>query len=122
MKNALNWFEIPTTNIDRAAKFYETVLGQPLHREVIAGIPNAILPYSASEESAVGGGLVQNPHLPPGAAGGVPYLNCNVFLDEALARVAPAGGKIVMPKTDIGFGHIALILDTEGNRIGLHTA
>jgi len=121
MKNALNWFEIPTTNIDRAAKFYEAVLGASLHREVIAGIPNAILPYSGGEDGAVGGALVQNPRLPPGAAGGLPYLNCTGFLDEALARVGAAGGAIVMPKTDIGFGHIALIVDTEGNRIGLHS-
>ena len=45
MNNALNWFEIPSTDFDRAVMFYSTILEAPLRREVIAGTPNAILPY-----------------------------------------------------------------------------
>jgi predicted enzyme related to lactoylglutathione lyase len=50
------------------------------------------------------------------------YLNCNGTLDACLARVKDAGGQVVMPKTDIGDpGFIALVMDTEGNTVGLHS-
>jgi predicted enzyme related to lactoylglutathione lyase len=123
MKNAINWFEIPSSNFERAVMFYETILGATLRREASGGVQNGVLPYEQDAgDTAVGGAVVHNPHLSPGQSGVVPYLNCNGTLDAVLARVAPAGGRVLMPRTDIGFGFIALIHDSEGNTIGLHTA
>ena len=60
MKNALNWFEIRSADFDRAAKFYSAILAAPLRHEVIAGVPNAILPHEDGPDSAVGGSVVRS--------------------------------------------------------------
>ncbi len=122
MKNALNWFEIPSINHDRAVQFYSSILDAPLHLEVIEGVPNAILPYDGGDQGAVGGAVIFDARVKPTADGSVPYLNCQGQLDEVLARVLSAGGQIIMPRKDSVFGSSAWILDTEGNRIGLHSA
>jgi len=121
MKNAINWFEIPSAEFERATAFYNTILDTQLRVEVFNGIPNAFFPYSGDDKNAVGGAVVHNPFFKPSADGVVPYLNTTGVIDAVLARVEGAGGKVLMPKTDIGFGSIALILDSEGNRIGLHS-
>jgi uncharacterized protein len=118
--NALNWFEIPTYDFDRAVTFYEQLLQTTLQREMFAGtMPNAIFPY----QNGVGGAVAQVPYAKPGSDGTVIYLNARSMevFDAALANVVRLGGSVIMPKTDVGStGHIALIRDTEGNRIGLH--
>jgi predicted enzyme related to lactoylglutathione lyase len=69
----------------------------------------------------VGGALVRDPRFRPSADGAVVYLDASAGLDGCLERVKAAGGKVLMPRTDVGApGFIALILDTEGNRVGLH--
>ena len=69
----------------------------------------------------VNGALVSGDGYVPSASGTLVYLNCNPSLDAVLARVEAAGGQLVVPKTDIGEnGFFAFVLDTEGNRIGLH--
>ena len=118
MKNAINWFEIPSTDFERAVTFYSTILGEIVRKELVAGIPNGILPYSG--DGAVGGAIVFDARVTPGMNGVTPYLNCNGIIDAVLARVPAAGGRVQLPRTDIGFGSIALIVDSEGNRIGLH--
>ncbi len=123
MKHAINWFEIPSENFDRATAFYETLLGTPTKRELLGDIPNAILYTEQNERrEAVGGSLVFNPALKPGNAGVVPYLNCDGKLDAVLGRVSAAGGTVVLPKVDTPFGSLAIIMDSEGNKIGLHSA
>lgn len=118
--NALNWFEIPATDFDRAVSFYETLLQIQLRREIFGGtMPNAIFPY----ESGIGGAVAQVPYAQPGADGAIIYLNARnmAVFDTALAQVEALGGEIVLPKTALGAtGHIALIRDPEGNRVGLH--
>lgn len=122
MKHALNWFEIPSSDFDRAVAFYSTILATPLRREVIAGMPNGIFPYEEDEAGrAVGGAVVFEEQAKPGMTGVIPYLSCNGRLDAVLSRVVPAGGKILLPKTEMPFGSIAFIADSEGNRIGLHS-
>ncbi len=121
MKHALNWFEIPSTDFDRAVGFYSTILGEAVRKEVIGGMPNGILPYSGDDEHAIGGAVVHDARVKPSQNGSTPYLNCNGKIDAVLARVPKAGGSVLLPRTDIGFGSIALILDSEGNRIGLHS-
>lgn len=120
--NAVTWFEIPATNFDRAVAFYEGLLQVTLRREVFAGtMPNGIFPHD--EPTGVGGAVAQVPYAKPGADGTLVYLNARstAVLDAALANVERLGGQIIMPKTSLGsIGYMALIVDTEGNRIGLH--
>lgn len=120
MKTPITWFELPVADLSRARAFYETVLSTSLHEEVFTGMPMALFPY---EPGGVGGALVKGPKLSPSADGAVVYLDTAGALDACLARVPAAGGAVLMPRTDIGApGYIALIRDTEGNRVGLHMA
>ena len=81
----------------------------------------ALFPYD-NAGSGVGGALMQDPKNTPRAEGTLIYLNCEGHLEEVIDRVAPAGGAVVLPKTDIGApGFISIIQDTEGNRVGLHS-
>jgi hypothetical protein len=117
MKNAVNWFEIPTTDIKRAAAFYEKVLDSRLRTEMFGGIPHALFP---SEGPGVGGALIQDAKRPPSPGGAVVYLNAP-NLDASLARVKDAGGEVAVPKTDIGeHGQFAILRDTEGSFVALH--
>ncbi len=121
MSRAINWFEIPANDLTRATKFWETVLDVKLHVEESARMKLAIFPYP---EGATGGGLAlaAAAHRKPSSEGTIVYLNANGKLDACLARVERAGGKIALPKTDIGDpGFIAIVVDTEGNAVGLHT-
>ena len=119
MKNTINWFEIPATNFDRAVKFYSTIFAVELHTEVVMGVQSGIFPNH--DQSAVNGAIVFGEQYAPSSTGSVVYLNADHQLDAILSRIEAAGGKIVLPATDIGFGFIAHFLDTEGNRVGLHS-
>jgi hypothetical protein len=116
--HAINWFEIPATDMDRATRFYETVLDLQLKREVFGGLPHAVFPY---EKDVISGAIVKGDHLTPGTSGPCIYLNAEGKLDEAVRRVEQAGGKLLLPRTPIGEqGFIAMFTDTEGNRVALH--
>lgn len=116
--NAINWFEIPVVDMDRAVRFYDQVLGTPLKRDVFMDVPHAIFPYERDDDA--GGALVYMPERKPSNQGVVLYLNTRA-LDACLTRVAKAGGKVVREKTDIGpMGTFAWIQDSEGNLVGLH--
>ena len=121
MSNALNWFELPATDINRAIKFYNAVLGVEMEPfEAMPGFKMTMFPYEPSKE--VGGGIVQGEGYVPSAEGTVVYLNGGEDLSAPLGRVEAAGGQILLPKTDIGEnGFMAYILDTEGNKVGLHS-
>lgn len=118
--NAISWFEIPTTNLERAERFYRTVLGQTLQRIPSDEMPMAIFPYEQGR--GVGGCLVlAKPERTPSAQGTLVYF-ATKDLDGALGRVAGAGGSVVLPRTGIGeHGFIGLVRDTEGNVVGLHS-
>lgn len=79
--HAISWFEIPTADLDRATKFYETILGITLV-----------------------------------------YLNANPDVQLVLDRIVAAGGKILVPKTEISpeIGYMGVFMDSEGNRVALH--
>lgn len=119
MANALNWFEIPASDIKRAAKFYGTILGADLTvTEMMPGYQMAMLPA----EDGVGGALIQGEGYAPSTEGSVVYLNGGEELAVALGKVEGAGGKILVAKTSIGEnGFFAYILDSEGNKVGLHS-
>ena len=119
MANALNWFEIPSTDLERAIRFYEKVLEVKLVKEVFAGTPMAVFP--AGHPADVQGALIQTAQRKPSADGALIYLNVTGKLDECLDRIPRAGGAVLLPKTDIGDpGFIAVFRDTEGNSVGLH--
>ncbi|HZS35570.1 MAG TPA: VOC family protein [Polyangia bacterium] len=120
MSHAIHWFEIFVTDLDRAVRFYQTVLDVKLRREQEDDRPMAI--FASAVESGVGGALVKQPGREPLAGGVLVYLDADGKLDASLERVERAGGQVVMPKTDIGPpGFIALVRDTEGNVVGLHS-
>ena len=122
MKNAINWFEIPVKDFDRARKFYSTILGveiveDPSHKEMKFGM----IPFDM-ENGGIGGAIVQGEHFNPSADGSVVYLNGGENLAEPLSRVEAAGGQVINPKMSIGEnGFIAHFLDTEGNRVAFHS-
>ncbi|HEU5340640.1 VOC family protein [Edaphobacter sp.] len=118
-QSAINWFEIPCADLDRATMFYETMLGTKLVRNDHFG-PVAIFD---AEETGTGGTLVKRTFQKPGATGPMVYLNCDGDLDEVLARVPAAGGLVLQPKTAVpgGYGHFACLRDSEGNHVGLHS-
>lgn len=121
MKNVITWFEVPTTNLDRAVKFYSDILSESLKVEDFMDQQMAFFPMEGME--GVGGNLMPpSPERKPSADGIYVYLDCEGKLDEVLGRVETAGGKIIKPKFNIGEpGWIAIIQDSEGNSIGLHS-
>ncbi len=126
--NAINWFEIPTTDLDRAARFYGAVLGKELRRDNFGGTPHAFLPSgersSDGKRAFVGGALIFDAKRKPAATGTTVYVNVGTGADAinaAVGRVAAAGGKVLLQTTDIGDpGFIAVVEDSEGNHTGLH--
>jgi uncharacterized protein len=119
MKNALNWFEIPVADLDRASGFYEKVLGVGLRRETFFGVPHALFPF---QDPGVGGALVRDDRRQVAAGGSLVYIDATAKLDECLARVPAAGGAVLQPRTAIGAaGFFAVVRDSEGNTVGLHS-
>ena len=121
MTNAINWFEIPATDFTRAKKFYETILDVEIMEMPFPYGKYGMFPADM-QNGGVGGGLMQSDGFNPSKDGTVVYLNGGEDLSTPLSKVEPAGGKIIMPKTSIGQnGFMAHFIDTEGNRIALHS-
>jgi predicted enzyme related to lactoylglutathione lyase len=113
------WFDVPCVDLDRAIAFYSAVLGCKVDKQEGPGFSMGILPH---EGAAVGGCLVATKDNRPSDHGILIYLNCNGRLDEAVSQVQSHGGSILEPKHSIGpHGHRALIRDSEGNRVALHS-
>ncbi len=123
MKNAISWFEIPATDLERATKFYETIFGLSLAALDMENVKMRMFPID--DMMGVGGALVDSGgfHKPSLTDGPLIYLNGNPDLQTILDKVEDAGGKIMVPETEISpeYGYMAVIIDTEGNRIGLHS-
>lgn len=122
-KNAISWFEIPTIDLGRAQKFYETILDVKLISLDTPNIKMRMFPIE--DQMGVGGSLVHTNgfHIPSLTDGPLIYLNGNPDVQLILDKVESAGGKIIVPKTQISpaFGYMAVINDTEGNRIAFHS-
>jgi predicted enzyme related to lactoylglutathione lyase len=117
--NAITWFEVPTTDFDRATRFYEQVLDKKL-TPFPGPDPCAMFP---TEEGGVGGCIVKRASQDPCNNGTTVYLNVDGQLDASLDRAKTLNAKILVPRTEIpgGFGFFACIQDSEGNHIGLHS-
>lgn len=120
MHHLISWFEIPVADFDRALRFYATVLDASLQTMDMGGTRMGMFP---SDGRNVSGAIVHGDDYAPGAQGPLVYLSGGDDLSPMLARVTEAGGKVIVPKTEISpeFGHFALFIDSEGNRIGLHS-
>jgi predicted enzyme related to lactoylglutathione lyase len=120
MANVLNWFEIPVTDMARATKFYETILAGPVQKWDMEGFEMAVLPM---EGDGVGGAICKGEWYKPTQDGVLVYLNGGADLSNILNRIEGAGGKITVPKTKITdeIGYFAIFIDSEGNRVGLHS-
>ena len=122
MTNSINWFEIPVTDFARAKKFYENVfsikmqdMGEMMGMKMV-GFPTDM------GSGKVSGGIVQSQMHKPSKEGAVVYLNANPSIQAVIDRIEPAGGKVVMAKTQISpeIGYMAFFIDTEGNKMALH--
>lgn len=119
MKNAITWFEIPSADYDRATTFYERTLGVQLQRIEDNGIPMAVFPFD-DKGGGIGGAVVYDSRRSPNMGGVHIYLPCP-DLDAVLQRIGGEGGTVIVPKTAIGnHGWMAVIIDSEGNNVGLH--
>lgn len=122
-KNAISWFEIPTTDIKRAQKFYETIFEITMVPLDLGQLQMCMFPLESP--MGVGGALNYSKdfYKPSATDGPLIYLNANPDVQVILDRIEAAGGKIIVPKTEISpeYGHMAVFIDTEGNRIALHS-
>lgn len=123
MKNAISWFEIPASDLERATNFYETIFDVKLNPLDMPQIKMRMFPIE--DMMGVGGAVVDSGgfHKPSSTEGPLIYLNGNPDVQKVLDKVEAAGGKIMVPKTEISpeYGYMAVFIDTEGNRIGLHS-
>jgi predicted enzyme related to lactoylglutathione lyase len=121
MANAINWFEIPVKNFNRAKTFYETILGATMQPMEAMGMKSAFFPADL-QKGSIGGCIIEGPGYEPSVKGSLVYLNGGEDLGVVLTKVPEAGGKIMLPKTAIGpNGFMAQFEDSEGNRVGLHS-
>ena len=121
MRNAIFWVEIPAKNFNRAKKFYETVFDIEISMVPIPRGKYGAFPLDAKALGA-GGGIVEGDGYEPSDKAAIVYMDRFEDLNIPLAKVEKAGGKILFPKTEnSGFGFIAQFIDSEGNRIGLHS-
>lgn len=121
MSNMINWFEIPVSDYNRAKKFYENVMGVSIHD--VNDMPGTVMGFFPGEGQGVSGAIVQGEDYTPASNGALLYLNGGDDLNNALSRVEANGGKVILPKTPISeeFGNFALFMDTEGNKLGIHS-
>jgi len=117
--NPVNWFEIPTTDLQRAKKFYEAAFGIELTLMEKPGMKMAWFPMEMGAPGAAGT-LVNNEHFTPSHDGSLVYFNVP-SIEATLEKIGKVGGKTLMPLMSIGeHGTIAHFEDTEGNRVALH--
>lgn len=121
MNNLISIVEIPTNDFSRAVKFYQTILGVAIEEMEMDGNKMGVLP---NEEGTVNVVLINGKDYKPTSDGAVLYLNAGNNLQSTLDKVSQNGGQVIVPKTEISseMGYFALFIDTEGNKLGLHSA
>lgn len=123
--HALNWFELPVSDFNRAKKFYETLFVFSMPTSDMGSAKMGFLLFDM-QAGGRGGAIVYNPEFyTPSANGTLIYLNAEPDLQVVLDKVEYAGGRILSEKKlvapDAHLGYWATILDTEGNRVALHS-
>ena len=119
--NAISWFEIPVDEFDRAKMFYSRIFDYEMPTMDMGPIRMGFLMFEQGK--GVGGAIVKGEGLLPARNGTLVYLNAGDDLSTVLMRVDGAGGKVLMEKTLVapGMGYYANFLDSEGNRVALHS-
>lgn len=119
LKHYINWFEIPAYNFDRAVAFYNQIYGITMDTTEINGYSMAFFPA----KNGIGGAVVAGEGCTPNTTGPLLYLNGGKDLENVLSKVEEAGGRVIMQKSLINeaVGYFALFMDTEGNRLALHS-
>lgn len=119
MQNRVVWFDIAVSDLDRAKTFYSKVFEVELIDNEMGPNKMSMFPFDPGIAS---GCLVQGPDYKPSAEGAMVYLNGGDDLSVPLSRVEEAGGTVLLDKMSIGeYGFIAYFLDTEGNKVALHS-
>jgi predicted enzyme related to lactoylglutathione lyase len=122
--NVLNWFEIPVSDIERAKTFYETILDIEMIKRTDGNDEAVFFPFNPNVIQATSGRITgvlsKTERNSPSGNGTLVYINASPGIQTVLDKVEQAGGKIIAAKTQIPAGFIAIIIDTEGNKIGLH--
>jgi predicted enzyme related to lactoylglutathione lyase len=122
-KNAISWFEIPSTDIDRAQKFYEEIFDIKMTPMDMPQLQMRMFPTESPMN--IGGAICKSGdfYKPSADSGPLVYLNANPDVQNILDKIEAAGGTIVIPKTEITpeYGHMAVFIDPEGNRVALHS-
>lgn len=119
--NPISWFEIPVIDMERAKKFYSQVFDYEFQDIPFGDAQMSFFP-GKMENPGAAGSLFKGPMAVPSTEGVTIYIEINPDLQSAIDRVEEAGGKILLQKTSIGeFGFMGYFLDTEGNRVGLHS-
>jgi len=120
-ENTINWFEIPVADLERAKKFYEAIFGIEMGTMEVSDQKVYTFPYEPGS-STVSGALIEDANAISKMDGVTLYLNANPNIDKVIERIEAAGGKILLPKTQISpeIGYMCFFNDTEGNRMALH--
>ncbi len=118
-QNTICWTDIPVTDLDRSIRFYSAVLGAEVKKESAGPMQFGLLPHA---QTNVSGCLVKADDNKPSQQGPLVYLSVEGRLDDAMMQVGKQGGKVLKEKHQIGpHGFRAIILDSEGNRVALHS-
>lgn len=124
MDNAISWFELPATDLGRATEFYEKLFNVKLIPLDLPNIKMRMFPIDVPGKG-IGGAIVDSGgfHKSSPTDGPLVYLNGNPDVQQVLDRLENAGGKVLVPKTQISpeYGYMAVMIDSEGNRVGLHS-
>jgi predicted enzyme related to lactoylglutathione lyase len=120
--HAINWFEIPVDDFDRAKMFYGRLYDYEMQEMQMGPSRMGMLPFEVGK-GHVGGAIVKVADFLPARQGSLVYLNGGDDLSTILARVEEAGGRVIDEKTLINddIGYYATFLDTEGNKVALHS-
>jgi predicted enzyme related to lactoylglutathione lyase len=123
--DTLCWTDIPVTNLDRAIKFYSAILGKEVRKMSETGFEYGLLPHEEQNASGclcVGGDSVGDKNE-PSETGPLIYLSVEGRLNEAVNAAGVNGGKVLQERQEIGpHGVRAIIIDSEGNRLALHSS
>jgi predicted enzyme related to lactoylglutathione lyase len=119
--NAVNWVELPVSDFERAKTFYSKIFDYDMPAQPMGDIMMGFLLFEQGK--GVGGAIVKGEGLEPSSQGTIAYLNGGEDLSVVLNRIEAAGGKVIIPKTEITpeVGFFAIFHDTEGNRVALHS-
>lgn len=119
-KHAIQNFQIPVIDFERAITFYSKIMGYKLEEMELQDVKLGVF---KSSEGGVSGTIIFGNDQKPSREGSLIYLHCNRGLNEHLQKVEESGGEVHIQKTELGpeMGFFAIIHDTEGNRVGLYS-